>query len=216
MKLKCDYLLSSDAFRFNLRRFTMAPGRLGQGQAAAAATSQGAAAANTSAGRALRSALYVGLTCFAGFQGTSNGGQRCANLRSRVNRRSDLPYNGTIWRFDGLLLENWRPPFEVPWKALFLGHVWWFHQWLSVTRTAQVELRSGGVSGPDSRLRVLGGSDVGRAARRAAADASAHQYQASAGGMVTPWSSDGEASAHSRGQHGTRCVFRLYGHLTHP
>jgi hypothetical protein len=33
---------------------------------------------------------------FAVYQGTSNGGQRCANLRSSVNRRSDLPYNGTI------------------------------------------------------------------------------------------------------------------------
>ena len=38
-------------------------------------------------------------------------------LRFRVNRRSDLPYNDTVCRFDGLLLKNWRPPFEVPWKT---------------------------------------------------------------------------------------------------
>jgi hypothetical protein len=31
-----------------------------------------------------------------------------------INRRSDLPYNGTIWRFDRVFLKNWRPPFEVP------------------------------------------------------------------------------------------------------
>ena len=54
---------------------------------------------------------------FAVFQGTSNGGQRSSIRKTRVNRRSDLPYNGTIWRFDRLLLKNWRPPYEVPWKT---------------------------------------------------------------------------------------------------
>jgi hypothetical protein len=34
-----------------------------------------------------------------------------------VNRRSDLPYNGTIWRFDRLFFKNWRPLFEVPRKT---------------------------------------------------------------------------------------------------
>ena len=42
---------------------------------------------------------------FAVFHGTSNGGQRSSKLKIRVNRRSDLPYNGTIWRFDRLLLK---------------------------------------------------------------------------------------------------------------
>jgi len=32
-------------------------------------------------------------TFFAVFQGTSNGGQRSSNRKTRVNRRSDLPYN---------------------------------------------------------------------------------------------------------------------------
>ena len=50
-------------------------------------------------------------------QGTSNGGQRSSNLNARINRRSDLPYNGVIWRFDRLLLKNWRPPFEVLWNT---------------------------------------------------------------------------------------------------
>jgi len=36
---------------------------------------------------------------------------------SKQTVRSDLTYNGTIWRFDRLLLKNWRPPFEVPWKT---------------------------------------------------------------------------------------------------
>jgi hypothetical protein len=53
---------------------------------------------------------------YAGFQGTSNGGQHSSNWKTRVNRRSDLPYNGTTWRFDRLLFRNWRPPSEVPWK----------------------------------------------------------------------------------------------------
>jgi hypothetical protein len=53
---------------------------------------------------------------FAVFQGTSNGGQRVSNLRTRVNRRSDLPYDGTMRRFDRLFLKNWQPPLEVPWK----------------------------------------------------------------------------------------------------
>jgi len=56
------------------------------------------------------------LRTFAVFQGTSNGVQRFSNRKTRVNRRSNLPYNGTIWRCDRLLLKNWRPPFEVPWK----------------------------------------------------------------------------------------------------
>jgi hypothetical protein len=53
---------------------------------------------------------------FAFFQGTSNGGRRSSSRKTRVNRRSDLPCNGTTWRFDRLFLHNWRPPFEVPWK----------------------------------------------------------------------------------------------------
>jgi hypothetical protein len=55
-------------------------------------------------------------TTFADFRCTSNGGQRVSLLRPRVNRPSDLPYNDTIWRTDGLFPKNWRPPFEVPWK----------------------------------------------------------------------------------------------------
>jgi hypothetical protein len=58
-----------------------------------------------------------GRVYFAVFQGTSNGGQQSANLRSRVNRLSDLPYHGTIWRFDGLLLKKWRPLCQIPWKT---------------------------------------------------------------------------------------------------
>ena len=53
---------------------------------------------------------------FAVFQATSNGGQRVSNLRPSVNRPSDLPHNGAIWRFDRQFLKNWRPPIEVPWK----------------------------------------------------------------------------------------------------
>jgi hypothetical protein len=34
-----------------------------------------------------------------------------------VNRPSDFPGNGTIWRFDRLLLKNWQPSSEVPWKT---------------------------------------------------------------------------------------------------
>ena len=81
---------------------------------------------------------------FAGFQGASNGGQRCANLRSRVNRRSDLPYNGTVWRFDRLLLKNWRTPFEVPWK------------------TAKTLAAVGGGGGAGRHQRVAGGGAAGR------------------------------------------------------
>jgi len=44
---------------------------------------------------------------YASFQGT---------LRSWVNRPSDMPYNGTIWRFDRLFLKNWRPPVRYPAK----------------------------------------------------------------------------------------------------
>jgi len=54
---------------------------------------------------------------FTVFQGTSNGGQRSSNRKTPVNGRSDLPDNGTIWRFDRLLLKNRRPPCEVPWKT---------------------------------------------------------------------------------------------------
>ena len=42
---------------------------------------------------------------FAVFEGTSNGSQRSSNRKIRVNRRSDLPYNGTIWRFSSLTQE---------------------------------------------------------------------------------------------------------------
>jgi len=52
------------------------------------------------------------------FQGTSNGGQRSSYQKTRVNRRSDMPYNGTIWRFDHLRLKSWWTPFEVPWKTM--------------------------------------------------------------------------------------------------
>jgi len=54
---------------------------------------------------------------FTVFQGTSNSGQRSSDRKARVNRRSDLPHNGAIWRFDRLLLKNCRPPFEVPCEA---------------------------------------------------------------------------------------------------
>ena len=45
---------------------------------------------------------------------------RSTRLKSeefRVNRLSDLPYDGKTWRFDRLLLKNWRPPFEEPRKT---------------------------------------------------------------------------------------------------
>ena len=54
---------------------------------------------------------------FAVFQGISNGGQRSSNRKARVTRWSDLLYNGTVWRFDRLLIKNWRPRFEVTWKT---------------------------------------------------------------------------------------------------
>ena len=53
---------------------------------------------------------------FAVFQGTSNGGQRTSNRKARVNRRADLPYNGTIWRFDSLLLKNGDRHLRYPGK----------------------------------------------------------------------------------------------------
>jgi hypothetical protein len=64
---------------------------------------------------------------FAVFQGTSNGGQRTSNVKTEVNRWSDLPYNGTIWRFGSLLLKDWQPPLEVPLRSMplpsaFISH----------------------------------------------------------------------------------------------
>ena len=53
-----------------------------------------------------------------------SGGQRSSNRKIRVNRRSNLLYNGTIWRFDRLFLNNWRPPFEVPWKTAMDVTAW--------------------------------------------------------------------------------------------
>jgi hypothetical protein len=55
--------------------------------------------------------------CTAVSKGTSNSSQRSSNRKTRVNRRSGLPYNGTTWRCDRLLLNEWRPPFEVPRKT---------------------------------------------------------------------------------------------------
>ena len=50
------------------------------------------------------------------FQCTPKGDQRSLNRKTPANRRSDSPYNSTIWRFDRLSLKNWRPTFGVPWK----------------------------------------------------------------------------------------------------
>jgi hypothetical protein len=109
LKLKSEELLSSFAFNFNLRPYIMArvalatelPPEVFEEEDPPDRTFEDNYVASMAEVGPSRFARHVvDNHIFAVCQGTSNGGQRSSNRKTRICRPSDLPCNGTTWLFD--------------------------------------------------------------------------------------------------------------------